>query len=224
MRVCACVYRSCSAHTTPAQHQPLHDSTRTHTTLSHTSSPNYRSRCWRTRQRKRVTGQQTLTSQVRSVVSSSSSGGGGVTHTHSHASMTTQVSWCPTRMPPELTHAAAITPCTCSELQAFVCQHQAASPQQLSQQLPLCCYADIFLCAVLPLPSSLTLLPPPFTLTLTTTTHTLLFSATTTTNHQQALQTAVSRVVRFLLFKHHEKPGVPVKRQDILDNITVSDR
>lgn len=37
----------------------------------------------------------------------------------------------------------------------------------------------------------------------------------------QSLQTAVARVVRFLLFRHHEKPGVPVKRQDINDVITV---
>lgn len=42
--------------------------------------------------------------------------------------------------------------------------------------------------------------------------------------HRQALDTAVSRVVRFLLFRHHEKPGVPVKRQDINDVISVSDR
>jgi hypothetical protein len=41
--------------------------------------------------------------------------------------------------------------------------------------------------------------------------------------HWQALDTAVSRVVRFLLFKHHEKPGVPVKRQEISDVISVSD-
>jgi len=38
----------------------------------------------------------------------------------------------------------------------------------------------------------------------------------------QSLQTAVARVVRLLLFRHHEKPGVPVKRQDINDVITVS--
>jgi hypothetical protein len=39
----------------------------------------------------------------------------------------------------------------------------------------------------------------------------------------QTLDAAVARVVRFLLFRHHEKPGVPVKRQDINEVISVSD-
>jgi hypothetical protein len=53
--------------------------------------------------------------------------------------------------------------------------------------------------------------------------HVLLTAWATYVANFQALDTAVSRVVRFLLFKHHEKPGVPVKRQEISDVISVSD-
>lgn len=37
----------------------------------------------------------------------------------------------------------------------------------------------------------------------------------------QALDNLVAAAVRFVLFRHHERPGVPIKRQDINDVITV---